>query len=146
MRIGGKSFTLQDLIDEEMLDCLDTELTFKLISFAHYLESDAVLRSCDGQSWSIPRLINAEIKAPIRVVALRRCASTVWNYLCVSNAANERMPDRRRIPSGQAIHYVVPAIRLVAAEPRRQLQHRVVFPRGNRPDMDRKIQNQRAYP
>jgi hypothetical protein len=67
MRIDGKDFILQDLIDEEMLACrADSELTFKLISFAHYLKSDATWRSRDGQSWSMPRLINAEIKAPIR--------------------------------------------------------------------------------
>jgi hypothetical protein len=67
MRLDGKDFLLQDLIDEEMLSCRpNSELTFKLISFAHYLKSDATWRSRDGQSWSIPRLINAEIKAPIR--------------------------------------------------------------------------------
>jgi hypothetical protein len=70
MRIGGQEFTVQDLIAEEMATCrAGTELTFKLISLSHYLPSDEVWRSRDGQSWSIPRLLNEEIKSPIRGAA-----------------------------------------------------------------------------
>jgi hypothetical protein len=70
MRLEGKDFTLQDLIDEEMLDCREgIELTFKLISFAHYLPSDETWYNRDGELWSIPRIINQEIKAPVRGAA-----------------------------------------------------------------------------
>jgi hypothetical protein len=70
MRIEGKEFTLQDLIEEEKLDCRSgTELTFKLIGLTHYLPTDTVWKSRDGQSWSIPRLIQEEIKSPIRGAA-----------------------------------------------------------------------------
>ncbi|MDZ4820371.1 MAG: hypothetical protein SGJ20_15505 [Planctomycetota bacterium] len=70
MLLDGKNFTLQDLIDEEKLDCrANTELTFKLISLAHYLPTDSVWKSRDGQDWSIPRLIGEEIRQPIRGAA-----------------------------------------------------------------------------
>ncbi len=70
MRIDGKEFTLQDLIEEEKLDCRQgTELTFKLIGLTHYQPTDTVWKSRDGQTWSIPRLIQEEIKSPIRGAA-----------------------------------------------------------------------------
>ena len=42
LRVGDKTFTLKDLIETEKLTCrTGEELTFKLISLAHYLDSDA---------------------------------------------------------------------------------------------------------
>ncbi len=70
MKIQGRSFTLEDLIQHEMSDCeAGTELTFKLIGLAHYLDSDATWRSQNGQTWSISRLLHEELKQPIRGAA-----------------------------------------------------------------------------
>ena len=70
MRVGGRSFTVADLVEAEKLDCRPgTELTFKLIGLAHYLDHNETWTSRDGQQWSIPRLIEEEIRQPIRGAA-----------------------------------------------------------------------------
>ncbi|MFM8734806.1 MAG: hypothetical protein ACKOC8_06395 [Pirellulales bacterium] len=67
LTVGGKSFTVADLIEEEKLSCkANTELTFALISLAHYLTTDATWTSRDGEKWSLPRLVEEEIAQPIR--------------------------------------------------------------------------------
>jgi hypothetical protein len=64
--VGGREFTVADLIATEKLDCSsDMELTFKLIAFAHYLGSDETWLNARGEQWSIPRLIREEIRSPI---------------------------------------------------------------------------------
>jgi hypothetical protein len=66
LRADGKEFTISDLIKSEMETCqAGTELTFKLISLAHYLPVDTTWKNDDGEEWSIPRLISEEIKQPI---------------------------------------------------------------------------------
>lgn len=68
--VGGKQFTLEDLIEAEKKDCeAGTELTFKLISLMHYLPSDATWTNFQGQEWSLDRLIREEIVQPIRGAA-----------------------------------------------------------------------------
>ena len=70
MQVGGKKFTLQDLINHEKSDCREgEELTFKLIGLSHYLDSDAEWTTTNGQKWNIPRLIREELKQPILRVA-----------------------------------------------------------------------------
>jgi hypothetical protein len=70
MQVGGKKFTLQDLIEHEKSDCrAGEELTFKLIGLSHYLDSDAEWTTKDGQKWNISRLIREELKQPILRVA-----------------------------------------------------------------------------
>jgi hypothetical protein len=65
--LQGRSFTVADLIEEEKLSCKSkTELTFALISLAHYLPTDATWTSRDGEKWSLPRLVEEEIVQPIR--------------------------------------------------------------------------------
>ena len=65
--VQGKQFTVTDLIEEEKLACRSkTELTFALISLAHYLPTDATWTSRDGQEWSLERLVEEEIVQPIR--------------------------------------------------------------------------------
>ncbi len=64
--VEGKKFTLEDLIQTEMATCqADTELTFKLIGLAHYLDTNAVWQDERGGQWTISRLIREEIKQPI---------------------------------------------------------------------------------
>lgn len=68
--VGGKSFTLEDLIESEKLTCrAGEELTFKLIGLAHYLPSDARWRNESGEEWTISRLVREEIKSPIQGAA-----------------------------------------------------------------------------
>jgi hypothetical protein len=68
--VRGHRFTVADLIEEEKLACkARSELTFALIAMAHYLPTDATWESRDGESWSIPRLVEEEIVQPIRGAA-----------------------------------------------------------------------------
>jgi hypothetical protein len=66
LQVNGKTFTVADLIETEKLTCRGgIELTFKLISFAHYLDSDETWSSESGERWDIPKLISEELKQPI---------------------------------------------------------------------------------
>jgi hypothetical protein len=68
--LQSQSFTVADLIEEEKLACkAGTELTFALISLAHYLPTDAEWTSRDGDAWSLARLMEEEIEQPIRGAA-----------------------------------------------------------------------------
>ncbi len=87
MRIDGKDCTVADFIEEEKATCQSgTELTFKLIALAHYLPSDATWKSRNGEDWSIPKLIRAEIEAPIHGAA---CGGT-HRLFGIANAVKER--------------------------------------------------------
>ncbi len=88
MQVSGKEFTLQNLIDHEKENCTaGEELTFKLIGLMHYLDSDATWKSRDGQDWSIQRLIQEELKQPIRGAA---CGGT-HRLMGFSYAVNKRL-------------------------------------------------------
>ena len=68
--VDGKNFTVADLIQHEKDTCRPaSELTFKLISFTHYLKSDETWKSNDGQDWDIPRVIKEELKQTIHGAA-----------------------------------------------------------------------------
>jgi hypothetical protein len=87
MRIGGKDLTVADYIEEEKSTCqAGTELTFKLIAMSHYLPSDATWKSRYGEEWNIPRLLKAEIEAPIHGAA---CGGS-HRLFAISNAVKER--------------------------------------------------------
>jgi hypothetical protein len=87
MRIGGKDLTVADYIEEEKATCqAGTELTFKLIAMSHYLPSDAKWTSKFGEEWDIPRLLKAEIEAPITSAA---CGGS-HRLFAISNAVKER--------------------------------------------------------
>jgi hypothetical protein len=141
MRIDGKDFVLQDLIDEEKLNCrADSELTFKLISFAHYLKSDATWRSRDGQSWSIPRIINAEIKAPIRGApcgGTHRLFGITYSYQ--TREKEGRPVDGEFLRAKQYIESYQKYTWSLANEDG-SFSTEWFARRGNRPDIDRKIQ------
>jgi hypothetical protein len=86
--VSGKEFTLADLIEQEKATCVaGEELTFKLISLMHYLDSDATWTARDGQEWSIQRLLQEELKQPIRGAA---CGGT-HRLMGYSYAVNKRM-------------------------------------------------------
>jgi hypothetical protein len=66
LQVEGKKLTVADLIQYEKETCrAQTELTFKLISFMHYLKSDDKWKTLDGQDWDIPRVIKEELAQPI---------------------------------------------------------------------------------
>ena len=66
IRVGGKHFTVADLIEVEKRTCEPgTELTFKLLSLSHYLSTEDTWTDQRGRSWSISRLIAEEIRQPI---------------------------------------------------------------------------------
>lgn len=57
LQIGGKQYTVEDLIDYEMRTCkAKTELTFKLIALSHYLINDATWVNDQGEEWSLETL------------------------------------------------------------------------------------------
>jgi hypothetical protein len=88
LSVGGKSFTLADLIEHEKETCVaGEELTFKLISLMHYLDSDETWTTRDGQEWSIQRLVREELKQPIRGAA---CGGT-HRLMGFSYAVNKRI-------------------------------------------------------
>jgi hypothetical protein len=50
--VQGQRLSIADLVRAEQATCrAGTELTFKLIGLAHYLEPDATWQSDDGQTW-----------------------------------------------------------------------------------------------
>lgn len=64
--VDGQKFNVADLIQYEKDTCRpQTELTFKLIAFSHYLKSDEKWKSNDGQIWDMQRLIKEELAQPI---------------------------------------------------------------------------------
>jgi len=64
--VQGQRLSIADLVRSEQATCrAGTELTFKLIGLAHYLEPDATWQSDDGQTWNISRLIKEELAQPI---------------------------------------------------------------------------------
>jgi hypothetical protein len=88
LRVEGKNFTLQNLIEREMETCVaGEELTFKLIALMHYLDPDATWTTPDGEKWSIERLVREELKAPIRGAA---CGGT-HRLMGYSYAVNKRI-------------------------------------------------------
>lgn len=70
IKVRSREFTVADLIEFEKATCQPkSELTFKLIALAHYLDLDETWENAYGQNWSIPRLIREEIAQPIRGAA-----------------------------------------------------------------------------
>ena len=70
MRIEGKLYSIEDLIEEEKQTCApNVELTFKLIALSHYLDSEEVWQNQYGHPWSIPKLIEVEMSQPVNGAA-----------------------------------------------------------------------------
>lgn len=64
--VGEQRLSVADLVRSEQLTCRSgTELTFKLIGLAYYLEPDARWRDQNGEGWDVPRLIREELAQPI---------------------------------------------------------------------------------
>ncbi len=93
LTVDGQQFTLQDLIEYEMRGCRSgTELTFKLIALAHYLEPDAIWQNDDGETWTMERLIREELAEPLIAGA---CGGT-HRLMALSFAVQQRV--KRDLP------------------------------------------------
>ena len=68
--LGGRQYTIADLVEQEKRDVNSRmELTFKLIALSYYLNSDDTWTSNDGETWSISRLVQEEIRQPLQNAA-----------------------------------------------------------------------------
>ncbi|AMV33397.1 hypothetical protein VN12_14825 [Pirellula sp. SH-Sr6A] len=66
IQIGANKFKVEDLVRYEMATCKErSELTFKLIGFSYYLDSNKQWRANDGRIWSISKLIQEELAQPV---------------------------------------------------------------------------------
>ena len=105
LRLQGRNLTLDALIRSEMHSCSSTrELTFKLISLSHYLETDETWKSENGEVWDVPTMLSKEIQLPINGAA---CGGT-HRLLAISSAVKMRWLRGEPIdgPYEQASHYV----------------------------------------
>ena len=141
MKIGGKSFTVADLVAFEQRGCKSgMELTFKLMGLVHYLDSDATWKCQRGQTWSIPRLIREELKQPIIGAA---CGGT-HRLMGFSYAVHKRRQRNEPI-DGQwkrAEKYVNEFIdyTLRLQNPDFSFSTEWYEGRGNSPDIERRLQ------
>lgn len=70
LKVEGKDFTVNDLIEVEKLTCYPkTELTFKLIGLQRYLDIDDTWVNDQGMQWDFPKLIAEEMAQPVRTAA-----------------------------------------------------------------------------
>jgi len=64
--VQGQRFSIGELVRAEQLSCrAGTELTFKLIGLAHYLDPEAAWRNDQGEAWNVARLVKEELAQPI---------------------------------------------------------------------------------
>ncbi|MBA4105396.1 MAG: hypothetical protein C0485_06525 [Pirellula sp.] len=70
LKVEGKDFTVNDLIEVEKLTCYPkTELTFKLIGLQRYLDINDTWVNDQGMQWDFPKLIAEEMAQPVRTAA-----------------------------------------------------------------------------
>lgn len=66
LRVGDEQRTVADLVNHEQQTCqAGSEQTFKLIGIAHYQGTQAKWNNARGELWSIERLLQEELKAPV---------------------------------------------------------------------------------
>ena len=66
LHVGDRKLTVADLVEHEKLAChTGMELTFELIGLAYYEGSDTTWSNDRGESWSVRRLLEEELKQPI---------------------------------------------------------------------------------
>jgi len=84
LKLQGREFTVADLVEQEKLCCRSgVELTFTLIGLSHYLQTDEVWESREGETWNLERLVEEELAQPVRTAA---CGGThrlfALSYAC----------------------------------------------------------------
>ena len=92
--VEGQSFQVQDLIETEMKSCRsDSELTFRLLSLSHYLDSEETWENESGEEWSLNRLLREELTQPVNEGA---CGGT-HRLMALSYALRQRRSEGRPI-------------------------------------------------
>ncbi len=141
--VKGRQFTVADLVENCQLGCTsgkDVELTFLLIGLSHYLHPNAVWKSREGESWSIPRLIREEISKPIHGAA---CGGT-HRLMGLSYAIRKRQQHDLPLTGEyqRAATYVADYIKyaLKLQNPDGSLSTEWFTGRGSRQDIDRRLQ------
>ncbi len=84
LKLQGRDYTVADLVEQEQLCCRSgVELTFTLIALSHYLPTDEVWQSREGETWTLERLVEEELAQPVRTAA---CGGThrlfALSYAC----------------------------------------------------------------
>lgn len=66
LRVGDQQLSIADLVEYEKRTCRgDMELTFKLTGLAYYEGTDAQWQNARGETWSVRRLLEEELRQPI---------------------------------------------------------------------------------
>jgi hypothetical protein len=91
---GDVRYSLRDVVDAEMLACQsDAELTFTLIGLSHYLDTESIWLSDEGETWTFERLLRAELSKQIVGAA---CGGT-HRLMGFAHALRERRGEGRPI-------------------------------------------------
>ncbi|MEN1678907.1 MAG: hypothetical protein AAGJ46_04900 [Planctomycetota bacterium] len=70
VRVQDKKLTIRDVIEYEKRTCrVDSELSFKLMSLAHFSDLNETWIADDGERWTVSRLIDEERNQKIRGAA-----------------------------------------------------------------------------
>ena len=94
LTVDGQSFQVQDLIETEMRNCRsNTELTFRLLSLSHYLDTEQTWENDQREEWSLGRLLREELTEPVNEGA---CGGT-HRLMALSYALEQRRREQRPI-------------------------------------------------
>jgi hypothetical protein len=141
MQVGGKSFTIADLIEHEKEDCSSgDELTFKLIALSYYLDSDATWSASDGQKWSIERLLQEELKQPIRGAACGGSHRLMGYSYAVQRRIKQGKPITGEFLRAQTFLYDYQRYTAGLQNADGSFSTEWFVRRGDRPDIDRRLQ------
>jgi hypothetical protein len=87
LKLQGHDYTVADLVTQEQLCCKSgVELTFTLIALSHYLQTNEVWQTREGETWNLERLVEEELAQPVRTAA---CGGT-HRLFALSYAAQRR--------------------------------------------------------
>lgn len=94
IQINDRRWTVDDLVQHERATCRSgQELTFKLIGISHYGGTDDAWTNNRGESWSVRRLLEEELRQPISHTST--CGGThrlfAWSY-AVQRRRSEELP------------------------------------------------------
>ncbi|RIK82341.1 MAG: hypothetical protein DCC67_07290 [Planctomycetota bacterium] len=95
-RVGHHELTVADLVEYEKRTCRpNIELTFKLIGIASYEGTDAVWKNARGEQWSVRRMLEEELRAPIS--RLESTCGGLHRLLAIHYAVERRQREGKPI-------------------------------------------------
>ncbi len=141
IKIGSRKYTIEDLVKYEMATCREhSELTFKLIGLSYYLEADATWRDNRGRKWNLEKMVADELSQPINGVA---CGGS-HRLMGLSYALIERKREGLPITGAwaRAEKYLNDYVNytMTLQNPDGSFSTNWFEGRGNKPDMERKVQ------